>query len=89
MWYIISEQAGIADNIICRLGIKEAMYVGNLESLSFLIYSSRISEQFIGEERSMKHRCNRFCFSVMKGFILSLIRDSNTLDMVRVVVNPR
>ena len=29
------------------------MYVGNLESLLFLIYSSRMSEQFIGEDPSV------------------------------------
>ena len=61
------------------------MYVGNLESLLFLIYSSRMREQFIGEEPSVMD----FLFSVMIGCILSLIIDSKILDMVGVIVIPR
>ena len=61
------------------------MYVGNLESLLFLIYSSRMREQFIGEEPSVRD----FSFSVMIGCIISLIIDSKILDMVGMIVIPR
>ena len=84
-----SQQAGMTDNINIDLVSRKATYVGTLASLLFLMYSSRMSEQFIGEEPSVKLRCNGFLLSMMKVFILSPKTDSKILDMVGVIAIPR
>ena len=52
------------------------------------MYSSRMREQFMGDDPLVKPRWSGFCVCSMNGCILILIIHSSSLDIVGVTVIP-